>query len=131
MQENKFKREILAIVEAKGLCSVMNNTKWRELQAAMETLAFPPPYQIKQVHKPCTAEFAEDVWYVGDWSDEAMQPFFAIEWIQVRPRYTKHVGQLVKPTVIDETAEFQAVLQSCHIPYEEDGHGGFMIYGYR
>jgi hypothetical protein len=62
----------------------------------MQALPFPPPYQIKDIHsdKPCPAEFSEDVWYLGNWEDECLMPFFQIEWICVRPRYIKQLGRL-------------------------------------
>lgn len=129
----KFKHKILSIVEQKGYGSVMNNTKWRELQEGMKALPFPPPYQWKLVHEdePYPTEFLQDVWYLGDWGDTVLWPFYQIEWVCVRPRYTKHVGRLVEPELIDEMPEFLAVLQKHNIPYEEDGSGGFVIYGYR
>ena len=68
---------------------------------------------MKKIYEenPVPLTFSEDVWYLGDWSDEAMCPFYAIEWICVRPSYTKHVGQLVKPKLMDETAEFLEILK--------------------
>ncbi|MCL2749740.1 MAG: hypothetical protein FWE96_01845 [Coriobacteriia bacterium] len=114
----------------------MNNTKWKELQNAIDDLPFPPPFVLKDV---CEEEvnisaFDEDVWWWGDWSDEGLYDwgdYFAIEWIKVRPRYTKHQGRLLPDIIAEDiTDEFLAILVKYSIPYEVDG-GVITIYGYR
>jgi hypothetical protein len=130
------KERVTEIVSRKGLYSCMNNTKWKELQSAVGKLSFPPPYIIKDVceEEPNISDFDKDVDYWGDWSDEGLYDwgnYFAIEWIKVRPRYTKYQGRLM-PCVIAEdiTEEFLAILKKYNIPYEADGDA-FIIYGYR
>ncbi len=132
MPVDSFKDEVMKIVSEKQLCSVMNNTKWRELLDAVKALPFPPPYQIKcvNVKEPTPEVFDRDVWYWGDWSDEALTPFYAIEWICVRPTYKKHRGRLIDDALIDETSEFISALDRHAIPYATD-NGAFFIYGYK
>ena len=130
------KEKVTEIVSKKGLYSCMNNTKWKELQNAVEELSFPPPYIIKDVCKeePNISNFDKDVSHWGDWSDEGLYnwgDYFAIEWIKVRPRYTKHQGRLMPEIIADDiTEEFLTILKKYNIPYETDS-GAFIIYGYR
>jgi len=49
----KSKQQIDAEVAKCGLVSVMNDTKWRELQSGVRAeLPFAPPYQLKVVLNP-------------------------------------------------------------------------------
>jgi len=128
------KKEVMAIVSQKGMYSCMNDTKWKELQTAMDGLPFPPPYVLKTVCEEETAQhkFDNDVWYIGDWSDEALLwgDFYAIEWVKIRPCYTEHQGRLIPDKLIDETEDFLTVLKKINVPFEEQ-NGTYTIYGYR
>jgi len=129
------KEKVTEIVSRKGLYSCMNNTKWKELQNAIGELSFPPPYVLKDVCEEADVpKFDTDVNAWGDWSDEALYnwgDYFAIEWIKVRPRYTKRPGRLMPEIIADDiTEEFLAILKKYSIPYEVDS-GVFTIYGYR
>ena len=127
----KLKSKVNIIISQKQMYSVMNDTKWRELQQAINELLFPPPYELKYVtDEEDPLEFNEDVTYIGDWSDEPLTPFFRIEWIKVRPRYRKYRGRLIQEELVDETEEFIYLLKKYYIPYEEK-QGTFIIYGYR
>ncbi|WP_165585166.1 DUF6678 family protein [Chryseobacterium soli] len=50
------KEKIRKIVSEKGLNSVMNDTKWLELQSSVGKLSFPPPYIDKLVFEDKTFE---------------------------------------------------------------------------
>ncbi len=127
-----LKDEVMKIVSEKQLSSVMDTKQWRALQDAVRTLPFPPPYQLKcvNVKAPKPEVFDHDMWYWGDWSDEALTPFYAIEWICVRPTYKKHRGRLIGDALIDETSEFVSALDRHAIPYITY-NGAYFIYGYR
>lgn len=128
---DSFKKKVQAVVAEKQLCSIMNNTKWEELQSGVLIgLRFPPPYQVKLVLEdtPEPKTFDSDVWYLGDWV-EGLLPFYSIEWIRVRPRYLKHKGLLVKDEVVNITDDFRILLQNLKIPYKEENKS-FYIYGY-
>jgi hypothetical protein len=127
--------KVRRIVSEKSLFPAMNDTKWLELQSAVCGLPFPPPYNLKCVtddDEP--GDFSTDApHYLGDWSsywDEGLPPFFNIERVDVLPRYGKHRGRLVADEILDETAEFIAILERIGIPYEEK-NGIVVIYGYR
>lgn len=128
---NDLRRKVQTVVNEKQLTSIMNNTKWELLQrAVIETLPFPPSYQIKYVleDNPEPENFEEDVWYWGDW-EEGLQPFYSVEWIRVCPRYSKNRGMLIEPEIFDITEEFIEILQKLRIPFVTDGNSIY-IYGY-
>lgn len=137
----KYKKKINTIIMQKGLCSMMNNTKWKELKNGVNELPFLPPFIIKSIDEEETSyhQFDKDVYYTGDWGlyldnylggDIYATPFYAVEWIKIRPRLLKHRGGLVTPEIIDETDEFLSVLKKSNIPFE-DQNGTYIIYGYR
>ncbi len=128
---NKNKMRVIETIAERNLVSIMNDTKWRELQdAVINTLLFPPPYQGKYLleDKLHPDEFETDVWYWGDWN-EGIIPFYSVEWIRVRPRYLKHRGSLVSPELIDITDDFVNILKKLSIPYRPD-NDTYYIYGY-
>jgi hypothetical protein len=130
------KENVRQRVIERGLTSVMNDTKWLQLLQAVRQLPFPPAYVQKLVLENIPFEDitidTDPAWH-GDWQpchESGMACFYAIEYLKVSPRYAQHQGRLVKPTVIDESAAFEALLKQLHIPYEED-KGIYIIYGYR
>ncbi|OMD69920.1 hypothetical protein BSK48_16480 [Paenibacillus odorifer] len=129
--EQDFKKRVHEVIKQKQLCSVMNDTKWGNLQSdVLNKLPFTPPYQAKYVLDdiPYPENFENDVWYLGDWI-EGLSPFFSVEWIRVRPRYQKHKGNLLPPELIDISKEFLSILHELRIPYREENNT-FFIYGY-
>jgi hypothetical protein len=125
-------QQVGSAVANRGLVSVMNDTKWRELQQAVRSeLPFTPPYQLKVVLKdvPDVEQFDKDVDYLGDWANECLCPFFEIEWIRVRPRYLHRRGRLLAPEVRSVEAQFLAILHRYHIPHRRNGDS-IWIYGY-
>ncbi|WP_256080405.1 DUF6678 family protein [Massilia sp. YIM B04103] len=129
--EFKHKLQVKAELSKRGLGSVMNDTKWRELLAGIDDLPFPPPYQRKDVlsSEASPESFDEDVWYQGDWN-EGIFPLFSIEWIRIRPRYLRHEGRLLPKSVIDCGVQLEQLLQSLKQPYEKFDDS-FWIYGYK
>jgi len=134
----KARERAYEIIQQRGLCGCMNNTKWNELRTAMlNEMPFPPRYVVKYLFEDEAAVAAQaqligkDAPYMGDW-DEGFDPdgFFAIEWVMVRPRYLKHRGRLVPPKVVDAGEKFVEILKRYSINYEESD-GAYRIYGYR
>ncbi|MCM3783503.1 hypothetical protein M3231_10995 [Neobacillus mesonae] len=125
------KQKVLDTIEKRYLSSVMNNTKWEQLQhAVLHELAFPPAYQIKYVldEAPYPEAFENDVWYMGDWI-EPLIPFYAVEWIRIRPRVERSRGRLLSPEIINIADDFISMLRGLHIPFRED-KDTIYIYGY-
>src|ERR1051326_112598 len=120
----KSKRQVNVEVARRGLVSVMNDTRWAELQEAIrQELPFGPPYQMKVVQNPHPKpeHFETDVEGWGDWSNECLSPFYEIEWLRVRPRFLRRRRRLTAPEVHSVEAEFVAILHRLSIPYRRDG----------
>ena len=133
--QERLKKKVMRLISDKNMYSIMNNTKWLELQYAMQNeVPFSPPYILKCVIDDGDIElptFDKGVWYLGNWDDEVLQPFFNIEWVKIRPRYIKLRGNLINGEAVDETEEFLSLLKKYSIPYEEEGDGSYIIYGYK
>ena len=140
VETEKYKAKIRKIIQEECLCSVMNNTKWRELKKGISELPFLPPFVIKSVDEQETDwhNFDKDEYNSCDWGlyldnhlggDIYAVPFYAVEWIKIRPRLLKFQGRLIKDKVIDETEDFLDILKKNSIPYDEK-NGTYIIYGY-
>ena len=131
-----LRQRVSEIIAERHLTSIMNDTKWIELQTAISSLPFPPPYIVKCLtdeNDLSAGRLDETPSYIGDWSsyyEEGLPPFFTIEWMKVCPRYGKHRGGLLDKEVIDETSQFIDILDKYAIPYEKDDTM-IVIYGYR
>lgn len=129
-RERKDRRRVREAAARRGLASFMNDTKWRELRrAVLDELPFPPMFQLQgmlgarvEPHPP------EWLHFHGDWA-HAMEPFWNIEWIQVRPRYAHGRGALLEPEIEDCSDALRAILERFGVPYVERD-GDFWIYGY-
>ena len=127
---DRDKAKVWAAVEARGLVSLMSDTKWQELVAAVKKLPFAPAFQIKDVlgAAPMPPSFEEDVWYAGDWV-EGLYPYYSVEWVRVRPRIVRHRGNFVSPEVEDIEGAFVAVLHEVGVPHRKRGDC-IEIFGY-
>ena len=126
------KEQVHDEIARRGLVSVMNDTKWRELQNAIATeLPFRPAYQRKDVlnEQPQPEHFDTDVNYWGDWSDEALLPFVSIEWLRIRPQYLKSRGRLISPQNHNEEPQLLEVLARYQIPFRQE-NDSIWIFGY-
>lgn len=137
LQNDRFddwRKKVAETVSQKGMYSAMNDTKWLELQKAVYSLPFLPPFVLKCVTGDDPDVEPEDApRWLGDWSDyweEGLPPFFDIEWMKVRPRHGQYRGRLIADEIMDETDEFIAILERFAIPYDND-NGTITIYGYR
>ncbi|MFC5048417.1 DUF6678 family protein [Aquimarina hainanensis] len=133
----KLKQQVKEIIVRKNLSSIMNDTKWIELQKGIETLPFPPAYNEKLIQWDKArfrfSDLDKEPAYFGDWSsywEEGLPVFFTIEWLEIRPRYQKYLGRLVAPKVIDITTALLQLLKEINIPFEQE-NGSVMIYGYK
>ena len=119
-----------AITE-RGLTSVMNATKWRELRdGVMNDLPFAPAFQRKDLLEadPYPETFDEDVNYCGDWP-AGIDRSAEIEWIRVRPRRRVRRGQLIPDGLDDIEEALVALLHRIGVPFLREP-GAIRIYGY-
>lgn len=133
----KLKQQVAAIVKQRNLSSVMNDTKWLELQLGIQNLPFPPAYNEKLIQwdkaKFSFKDLKKEPAYFGDWSsfwEEGLPIFFTIEWLEISPKYRKHQGHLVPPKVLEETEELIQLLNNLNIPFDQE-KGSVIIYGYK
>lgn len=126
----RWKAEVRAETERRGLAGFMNDARWRALiEAVHADLPFPPGFQLKPVTGEADPEpDATALAYWGAWDE--LQPFFAVEWLRVVPRYRKHRGRLAADEIVDCTDAFRALLRRLRIPFREDGARTFWIFGY-
>jgi hypothetical protein len=131
--ETGLNSKVRRAIAERGLSSHMNDTKWRELCAAVtEELPFPPPYQVKSVlsDNPDPEELERSPSQYGDWArtPEASMGIF-IEWLRVAPRVSVHGGELLAPRVQDCSEALRKLLRRMNIPFAERD-GFFIIYGH-
>ncbi|MGY3791266.1 DUF6678 family protein [Aquimarina sp. 433] len=133
----KLKEQVATIVTRKNLSSVMNDTKWLELQEGIATLPFPPAYNEKLIQWDKAQftfhDFPSPPKYQGDWSsfwEEGLPLFFTIEWLEIRGTHQIPQGRLVSPKILDETEEIHQLLHKLNIPFEQE-KDVFTIYGYK
>jgi hypothetical protein len=118
-----------AIVARRGLCSMMDDSRWQKLLEIVAGLPFPPPYTLKSLTDSSADRLDDDVEYWGDYTVLA-QGFEDVEWVCVRPTYLRHRGTRVAPERVDCTRQFREALKEAGIPFEEI-KGAFLIFGYR
>jgi len=130
MSPEKDRRSVLVAVETRGLVSLMNDTKWRELISLVRTLPFLPAFQIKDIlgSTPMPTSLDKDGWECGDWG-EWLYPYYSIEWLRVRPRIVRHRGNYSSPEIQDIEHEFVQILHKVGVPHKK--HWDFIeILGY-
>jgi len=113
--------QVRAAVEARGLVTLMNDTKWRELISAVNSrLPFRPAFQLKTVlcDTPYPERFEEDVTYGCDWFD-GHESFYWIEWLRVRPTILRHRGKMLAPQKEDIEEAFVKILCEVGIPHRK------------
>lgn len=133
----ELKHKIKDIETRRNLSSFMNDTKWLELQAGIQSLPFPPAYNVQlllsEKEDSFLYELKNEPAFFGDWSsywEEGLPIFFTIEWMEIRPRHRKSQGRLLDDIISDETDELLALLDTLNIPFETN-HGSVFIYGYK
>lgn len=129
MQE-LLKKQIQSITKQRQLTLVMDNAKWLKLITAIESLSFPPPFIRKDLfsQSPKLSDFTSDVYHVGNWLN-GINPLVTVEWIKVRPRFLRNMGQPVTTKIIDCTKAFEELLINHRIPFIHYKNA-YVIYSY-
>ena len=111
-------------IQREQLVSVMNDTKWRELQSAMVGVRpAQPRYRVKPVQS------SEPSGWERDWATH-LGLFESIEWVDVDPIHRERRGRLVTDLEHDMTDQVADLLGERSIPYEL--HPDYIrIHGYR
>lgn len=127
----KHRAKVRAAVARRGLASVMNQTRWTALRAAVADLPFRPLFQRQDILDPPEPLWATDRQIgQGCWGYEDLEPLYAIEWLRIMPRLWRQDGALLPLTPVGDCSDaLRAALQRLNIPFREDDRG-FWIYGY-
>ena len=125
--------KIRLIVEERGLYSLMNNTKWKELISAIKEKTPNIPIKYKTLFEEDTSAY---YWTMaGDEHFEYLN-MKSVEWFRIsyKIKEIKHRGRLIEDKVIiyDKRAEIYEILKNFNIPYEYDEiENAFVVYGYK
>jgi len=122
------RRCLLALLEHEQLASVLNDTKWEELTAAMRALRPLPDWRCKEISAPGP----------GDWDAEwyyHVRPFHKIEWLEIGFVHPKRVPGRYEPAPLtpaeraDAEARVRATLSSLGVPFSVE-NGLVRVWGY-
>lgn len=109
------------------LSSCMNNTKWTKLISEITKKEdFNPSVNIKYVLSSENNGLFSPVW----WEEVKREGFNLIEWLEINPIKTTHIGRLVKPKTEDFSKFIETGLKKHSIPFEVND-GIFKVYGYK
>lgn len=110
-------------IRREQLVSVMNNTKWRELQTAMAGVRpAQPQYVVKDLQSTKPTRERDWTYHLGLYK--------SIEWVDIDPVYRERRGALLPDLEHDMTEQVIGLLRERSIPYEL-GPEYIRIYGYR
>ena len=125
--------KIRLIVEERGLYSLMNNTKWKELITAIKEKTPDIPIKYKSLFEEESPTY---YWTMaGDEYFEYLN-MTSVEWFKIscEIKEIKNRGRLIedKVTIYGKKAEIYEILEKFNIPYEYDEiENAFFIYGYK
>ncbi|WP_173496573.1 DUF6678 family protein [Shewanella sp. ISTPL2] len=117
--------EVLKYVNERQLSSVMNKTKWCELEKALNgSEDFIPYVRYKLIYdENPNADFTAVWWH------ELLEIAETIEWLEIDPFKREWLGRLVADRVTDFSDVVSAQLTQYSIPYSIE-NGMFRIWGY-
>ncbi len=136
----ELRQETARIIEREQLVSVMNDTKWLQLQIAVLSIPdFRPAYRAEYLldetrQSPVfeTAPTYEGCWdFIYEDDEFGFPPFFSIRWVSIHPRLAIHRGRLIEPEIIDRCDLMTDILRQNRIPYTTVDEHTFLIEGYR
>ena len=125
--------KIRLIVEERGLYSLMNNTKWKELISAIKEKIPNIPIKYKTLfEEEAPTNFGT---MAGDEYFEYLN-MVSIEWFKIscEIKEIKNRGRLIedKVNIYGKKAEIYEILEKFNIPYEYDEiENAFVVYGYK
>ena len=117
--------EVLKYVNERQLSSVMNKTKWYELEKALNgSEDFIPYVRYKLIY-----DENPNAGFTAVWWHELLEIAETIEWLEVDPFKREWLGRLVADRVTDFSDVVSAQLTQYSIPYSIE-NGMFRIWGY-
>ena len=127
MLSDDERRRHLALVERYQLASVMNDTKWEELVAAMQAFQPLPDWRCKEI-----SAAAPGAWD-AEWHYHT-RPFHTIEWLEVgfvNPKGCRGSApaQVSSTDRVEAEARLRATLCALGVPFSLEG-GLVRVWGY-
>lgn len=117
--------QTLKYINEHQLSSVMNNTKWRKLDSAVnESDDFVPHIRYKLIHEDEPNSGFTPVWW-----NELLEISEVIEWLEIQPFQIEHFGGLVSDKQTDFTSLLSGQLKKQSIPFSIE-NGMYRIWGY-
>ena len=116
---------VLAIVQKRGLSSLMNKTKWIELANALSKIGPNGPIcsdkfiDREEIEGPC---------YIS-WGEFFQFPTERYEWLEIHSCEYLHQGQLIESKVIDHSVKIEMVLRFLRVPFSKSDNG-YRVWGY-
>jgi hypothetical protein len=115
-EQRKDVERLLRYIEREQLIALMNDTKWREVIAALgHILNFPIRFRVQ-----CLRSDASPTWD-SSFPWHVPQPYNVIEWLDIDPIAHYHRGQLIPDATIDFTEQVVQALQSVSVPFSYEG----------
>ena len=123
--QKKYTARLRRYIQREGLSSVMNDTKWAEVEQALLAIpGFVPRFRVKCVLDP---EPAAEQWDMS--FPFHLPPRAAIEWLDLDPMLRIRRGALVSDKVTDFTGEVITALRLCNVPFSQE-YGAIRVWGY-
>jgi hypothetical protein len=88
---DELRAKVHRVMARDGFCSVINDTKWRELCMAIYRMPSPPRFRIRDLLAPAG--------HVSDWDGgwyHHPYPYLTIEWMEIDPAGRADPGQVVQ-----------------------------------
>jgi hypothetical protein len=124
-EQKKDDERLQRYIEREQLCSVMNNTKWREMVEALQSIArFQVKFRVK-----CLRDAQPPLDYWQGSFPYHVPTFKVIEWLDINPLMKIHRGQLLDDEVIDFTDQVISALELKNIPHLREDEA-IRIWGY-
>lgn len=114
-----------AVIQQRGLCSLMNHTKWTELACALSAIGSDGPVcEDKKIDN----DHIDGPSHIN-WHDFLEFPTERYEWLEIHATERKFRGHLVADEIIDHATEIEAILRELKLPFSLT-ENGYRVWGY-
>lgn len=115
-EQQKDAQRLARYIEREQLVSLLNNTKWREVIHAIQSIAgYVPRFRVKELRAPEPTDTEWD----HSFPYHVPHQFNVIEWLEFDPVVRIPRGQLVAPQTNDCTDALIAALHAVSVPFEQ------------
>lgn len=124
------------IILKQGLGSFMNDSKWMRLYDFMNRWDEPPAFDYELLTQEEPLDILKKIpTYFSFWDygtlDEDFIPFYAVRKLVIYGKREVYQGRLIKPLIVNLSAEIRAFLTLHKYPFIEEEEGVFLLTAYR